>query len=174
VGNNPIKWADSLGLVQDLGNGVTANNGRIISGGSVYNPMEVAAINVMNGVGNPGDNQLLDLASTSIFGPDSVAIIAYGALNPEKVSALLGAGAALTIDAASKATSCPVTNDPGPITYPSVGYKGGEITITGSDSSTPDFRINPLGDWDSDNPDAQLPHYHRRPGIGRHRPWDGW
>jgi hypothetical protein len=165
VGNNPISWYDELGLVADLGDGFLVNNGRILSGGSAYNPMEVAALNIMNGVGNAGDGQLLDLASTSILGPVSVPMIAYGALNPDKVSAILGAGAMM---------SCPPDSDPGPISYPDIGYKGGEITITGPDSLTPDFRINPLGDWGSDNPDAQLPHYHRRPGIGKHRPWDGW
>jgi hypothetical protein len=136
--------------------------------------MEVAAVNVMNGVGNSGDYQLLDLSTTSIFGPDSVSMIAQGALNPEGTSAGLGGIATMTVVATGEATSCPLHSDPGPIDYPTLGYKGGEITITGPDSSTPDVRINPLGDWDSDNPGAQLPHYHRRPGIGRHRPWDGW
>jgi RHS repeat-associated protein len=49
-----------------------------------------------------------------------------------------------------------------------IGWKGGEITITRPGCSTPDFRINPFGD------DYWPPHYHRRPGIGKHRPWEGW
>jgi len=56
---------------------------------------------------------------------------------------------------------------------PLVGWKGGEITFTNPGASSPDFRINPFGDWDSDNPSARLPHYHSRPGIGNHRPWEG-
>jgi len=42
-----------------------------------------------------------------------------------------------------------------------VGWKGGEITLTRPGAQTPDWRFNPLG------------HYHRRPGIGQHRPWEG-
>jgi hypothetical protein len=56
---------------------------------------------------------------------------------------------------------------------PLVGWKGGEMTFTNPGSQTPDFRINPFGDWDSGNPYGRLPHYHRRPGIGNHRPWEG-
>lgn len=46
-----------------------------------------------------------------------------------------------------------------------VGWKGGEITL--SALSDPNRRINPFGDqnWP--------PHYHRCPGIGKHRPWEG-
>ena len=38
----------------------------------------------------------------------------------------------------------------------------------------PNFRINPTGDWNSNNPYARWPHYHRRGpgGIGKHRPWE--
>jgi RHS repeat-associated protein len=60
----------------------------------------------------------------------------------------------------------------------SIGLKGAdfgtEITFTRPGAATPDLRINFLGDWDSTNPNAQLFHYHRRPGIGKHRPWEGW
>ena len=49
-----------------------------------------------------------------------------------------------------------------------IGWKGGEITFTRPGCNTPDFRINPFGD------DDWPPHYHRRPGIGKHRPWQGW
>jgi RHS repeat-associated protein len=49
-----------------------------------------------------------------------------------------------------------------------IGWRGGEITFTRPGCKTPDFRINPFGD------DDWPPHYHRRPGIGRHRPWEGW
>lgn len=48
-----------------------------------------------------------------------------------------------------------------------IGWKGGEITFTRPGCKTPDFRINPFGD------DDWPPHYHRRPGIGKHRPVGG-
>lgn len=49
-----------------------------------------------------------------------------------------------------------------------IGWKGGEFTLTRPGAPTPDWRVNPFGDqnWP--------PHYHRRPGIGKHRPWEGW
>jgi len=48
-----------------------------------------------------------------------------------------------------------------------MGWKGGEITFTRPGAPTPDWRINPFGG------SGYPPHYHRRPGIGKHRPWDG-
>ena len=33
-------------------------------------------------------------------------------------------------------------------------------------SKSPDFRFNPLGDWDNPNPNARPPHWHQRPRIG--------
>jgi RHS repeat-associated protein len=58
-------------------------------------------------------------------------------------------------------------------TGPTVGWRGGEITLTRQGAKSPDFRLNPFGDWGSSNPYARRPHYHRRPGIGKHRPWEG-
>ncbi len=55
-----------------------------------------------------------------------------------------------------------------------VGWKGGEITFTPPGRPTPDFRINPKGNWKNPkNGTERLPHFHRRPGIGKHRPWEG-
>jgi len=54
-----------------------------------------------------------------------------------------------------------------------IGLKGGEITLTKPGSTTPDVRINPTGNSKSTDPKGKLPHYHRRPGIGNHRPWQG-
>ena len=51
-----------------------------------------------------------------------------------------------------------------------VGYKGREITLTKPGSRTPDIRINPFGG--KGNGWEKYPHYHRRPGIGKHRPWE--
>jgi hypothetical protein len=55
-----------------------------------------------------------------------------------------------------------------------VGWKGDELTLKNPASpfDGPDFRLNPFGDWDNGNPYAQRPHWHRRPGIGKHRPWE--
>jgi RHS repeat-associated protein len=58
-----------------------------------------------------------------------------------------------------------------------MGYllcKGDEIVVNRN------FRINPIGDWDSKNPYGKPPHYHYRPGNppppgqsrNRHRPWE--
>jgi hypothetical protein len=48
-----------------------------------------------------------------------------------------------------------------------LGWKGGEITLTRPGNLTPDFRLNPFGG------SGFPPHYHRRPGIKHHRPWQG-
>ena len=59
--------------------------------------------------------------------------------------------------------------------YAKPDWKGGEITLTKPGANTPDWRLNPFGDSKSLNPNAQRPHYHRRPGIENHRPWErGW
>jgi hypothetical protein len=42
-----------------------------------------------------------------------------------------------------------------------IGWKGGEVTLTKQGANSPFFRLDPKG------------HYHRRPGIGKHRPWEG-
>ena len=82
-----------------------------------------------------------------------------------ETTALAGSGAASTaagglilLDAAG------ITN----MGETQIGWKGGEITFTKPGCKTPDFRFNPLGD------DNWPPQYHRRPGIGKHRPWEGW
>jgi RHS repeat-associated protein len=59
-----------------------------------------------------------------------------------------------------------------------VGWKGGEIIFTKPGKPTPDVRISPFGHPNNSrapksNPDRELPHYHRRPGIDKHRPWEG-
>jgi hypothetical protein len=48
-----------------------------------------------------------------------------------------------------------------------MGWRGGEITFTRPGASTPDWRVSPFGGH------GHPPHYHRRPGIGKHRPWQG-
>lgn len=49
-----------------------------------------------------------------------------------------------------------------------IGWKGGEATFTRPGAATPDLRVNPFGG------SGYGPHYHRRPGIGKHRPYQGW
>ncbi len=58
-------------------------------------------------------------------------------------------------------------------TGPTVGWKGGEITLTKQGAKTADLRFNLFGDRNSTNPLGRRPHYHRRPGISKHRPWEG-
>ncbi len=61
------------------------------------------------------------------------------------------------------------------------GLKGGELTHTSPGKTSPDFRGSPTGhhggptgNFDPKGGMApRLPHYHRRPGIGKHRPWEG-
>lgn len=53
-----------------------------------------------------------------------------------------------------------------------MGVRGGELIFTPRGKSSPDVRINPFGDWDSGKWQGRLPHYHRRPGIDKHRPWE--
>jgi RHS repeat-associated protein len=48
-----------------------------------------------------------------------------------------------------------------------IGWRGGEITLTFPGRPTPDWRFNPFGGH------GWPPHYHRRPGIRKHRPWQG-
>ena len=56
------------------------------------------------------------------------------------------------------------------------GWRGGELTFKNPASpfSGPDFRLNPFGDWKNPDPYARPPHWHQRPGIGRHLPWEWW
>jgi hypothetical protein len=51
---------------------------------------------------------------------------------------------------------------------------GGELRLKDPTSpfGSPDFRFNPFGDWDNSNPLSRRPHWHQRPGIGKHRPWE--
>ncbi|MEW6609294.1 MAG: hypothetical protein AB1414_17935 [bacterium] len=49
-------------------------------------------------------------------------------------------------------------------------FKGGEVVIRQGGKTQ--LRINPTGNPDGDPP-SDRPHYHRRPGIGKHRPWQG-
>jgi uncharacterized protein RhaS with RHS repeats len=72
-------------------------------------------------------------------------------------TAATAAGGLILLDAAG------ITN----IGETQIGWRGGEITFTRPGCKTPDFRIDPFGD------DDWPPHYHRRPGIGHHPPWDG-
>jgi len=57
-----------------------------------------------------------------------------------------------------------------------VGWRGGEFTLKNplSPFKGADFRLNPTGDWGNGNWKSRLPHWHSRPGIGGHMPWDLW
>lgn len=104
VTNDPINAIDPLGLAQDLGNGGQAYNGRIISGGSRHNPVEVALANVMNGVGTQGDYDLLGkYAPTGV----SLGLILAGVLDPDGMSSRLGSNATGMVVAAGQRGGCP-------------------------------------------------------------------
>jgi len=64
--------------------------------------------------------------------------------------------------AAATAVTTAIGAGTGAIPNWSIGWKGGEITLTRPGAPTPDWRFNPIKG-----------HYHRRPGIGQHRPWEG-
>jgi RHS repeat-associated protein len=55
---------------------------------------------------------------------------------------------------------------------PTVEWRGGEIVLEKNGNRF--LRVNPTGNWKSNSWQEKLPHYHRRPGIGKHRPWEGW
>lgn len=70
-------------------------------------------------------------------------------------------------DISTTAAVMAITLDQLPIGNADIGWKGGELTFTRPGASTPDLRINPCGG------SGYPPHYHGRPGIGKHRPWEG-
>jgi RHS repeat-associated protein len=55
---------------------------------------------------------------------------------------------------------------------PTISWRGGEIVLEKGGNRF--FRINPFGNWKGKQWQERLPHYHRRPGIGKHRPWEKW
>ena len=61
-------------------------------------------------------------------------------------------------------------------TGPIIGWQGGEMTLT-SQAGDKFFRVAPLGNSGAPgqtNPwFRRITHFHRRPGIGKHRPWQG-
>ncbi|MBK7545452.1 MAG: discoidin domain-containing protein [Elusimicrobia bacterium] len=57
-------------------------------------------------------------------------------------------------------------------TGPIIGWRGGEIVLEKGGNRF--FRLNPFGNWRGKTWKEKIPHYHRRPGIGKHRPWEGW
>jgi RHS repeat-associated protein len=71
-------------------------------------------------------------------------------------------GERVAVGTAVVATGVAIAAGTGAIPNWSVGWKGGEITLTKPGAPTADWRFNP-----------SKFHYHRRPGIGRHRPWEG-
>ena len=176
VQNNPVNRIDPLGLE---GNPISStlpglsgawNSNPAGGGGSFYGPglyqslanqqanddaaAQQASIDAYNAT-VPSDFQL---------GPDGQT---HDGISDESMNALAVAGALDGMGELAGAGMNAISK------CPKIGWKGGEMTFTPQGSLTPDLRINPTGDWDSPNPFAQLPHYHRRPGIGKHRPWEG-
>jgi RHS repeat-associated protein len=108
---------------------------------------------------------------------DWASVAAAGATNPlgqtEKGPgwAYWGTRASLACAAAAAATALGLMGleavGVSEIGSANMGWKGGEITFTRPGAPTPDWRVNPFGG------EGWPPHYHRRPGIGKHRPWEG-
>jgi RHS repeat-associated protein len=74
--NDPVNRADPMGLYEYDGgegnfdgSGVSSNAGRIINGGVVYNPVEVAMLNTINGVGSQADGNLITKFAPTGFLP---------------------------------------------------------------------------------------------------------
>ncbi len=180
VGNNPINYFDPLGLLwyDDLATyvGNSTSAAKNIVNNSVP-PLVATAINTSIDLGR-------SLASLpAAIGHLGEATGATGEIGNEPVLqpiSHLGEGtgtyfgnptlensAGVFQDISTTAGVMAITLDQLPIGNADIGWKGGELTFKRPGASTPDLRINPCGG------SGYLPHYHRRPGIGKHRPWDG-
>ena len=159
IGNNPINHYDPLGLaIGDWWDARTwFNSGFTESWSDSANSIGQALGGALAG----NWDQVADAYDTGPLGQtkDADPVTKYG------TRAAIGTATVCTAAAASlMGLEAAGISDIGET---QIGWKGGEITFTPPGSKTPDFRINPFGD------DNYPPHYHRRPGIGKHRPWDG-
>jgi hypothetical protein len=174
--NSPLNFTDETGLSPDGGSSWASNYAQAL--GSNLNPsnpngtfsqeavamgqsLEGLATGNLAQVAQSYDNN--PLGQTAAFGNSNDAFDLAGYYGTR--AALIGAAAAdLAAGTLIGLEAAGMTD----IGEAEVGWKGGEITLTRPGSPTPDIRINPFGD------DNWPPHYHRRPGIGKHRPWEGW
>jgi RHS repeat-associated protein len=165
VGNNSVNLTDPLGLLwyEDLATWAQTTADRTETWLDFHLPWQIA------GVGDTAVALLAGVAST----PDAISHLGEGTgAWSEDPSWETSPG--LFMDISLSAGILAGGLSPTEIGNSSICWKGGEITFTRPAVATPDLRINPFGDWNSSNPNAQWPHYHRRPGIGTHRPWEGW
>jgi len=159
VGNNPVNFYDPYGLaIGDWWDARTwFNSGFTESWSDSANSIGEALGNAL--AGNWGGVE--DAYDSGVLGQtkDADPFTKYGTRACLAVgsAAAIAAGGLIAADAAGISS----------IGRANMGWKGGEITFTRPGAPTPDWRINPFGG------SGYPPHYHRRPGIGKHRPWDG-
>ncbi len=159
VGNNPVNFYDPYGLaIGDWWDARTwFNSGFTESWSDQANSIGKTWGDVLAGnwsdIGNNYDDSTLGQAEAAGPGVHKATKICIG-------TATAAAAAAAALMAAEAAGISDIGSA-------NMGWKGGEITFTRPGAPTPDWRINPFGG------SGYPPHYHRRPGIGKHRPWDG-
>ena len=180
VGNNPVNFYDPLGLLwyDDLATyvGNSANAAKDIVNNSLPPVIAIAvdtAIDLGNGlasapaaIGHLGEatGATGEIGNEPVLQPLSHLGEGTGTFS---VNPTLENSAGVFQDISTAAGVMAITLDQLPIGKANIGWKGGELTFTQPGASTPDLRINPCGG------SGYPPHYHRRPGIGKHRPWDG-
>jgi RHS repeat-associated protein len=158
VGNRPVSLADPLGLLwyEDLAHWARKNADYYERALDFNLPWQVA------GVGDTGLELLAGLLST----PDAISHLGEGT-GTWSVDPCWETSPGLFMDISMTSGILAGAFAPTEIGNSSVGWKGGEVTFTRAGARTPDLRINPFGG------SGYPPHYHRRPGIGNHRPWEG-
>jgi RHS repeat-associated protein len=171
--NSPANFTDKTGLAPgDWWDPRTPGN--VWSQSNPFNPngaMWNTATSIGDSISGIATGNWSQVANAYDYGPmgqtaNGPAWAYYG----ERAS-VTGAGAAAGAAATLMALEATGVTDIGETT---IDWRGGEIRFTRPGCKTPDFRINPFGDWDNPNKLSKRPHYHRRPGIGKHRPWEGW
>jgi len=187
VGNNPISYTDPLGLF--LGTPLSAGEwfGSAFSGageGLFYagKGLVTAPYRLGQGVVS-GYEQIGGLIGDAIVDPSFGSDLANMASNPWETAQAAGSAAADIGRGIVHDVKCKSQTSEGrgelwgdlafttfsgiAAKYPnySVGWRGGELTFTPPGGTSPNVRINPTGG------SGYPPHYHRRPGIGKHRPW---
>jgi RHS repeat-associated protein len=179
-GNDPVNGGDPLGLLWYDDLAAYVGNSAIAAKNIVNNsvpPLVAAAINtpidlgrglasIPAAIGHFGEatGATGQIGNEPVFQP--ISHLGEGA-GTFSVNPTLENSAGVFQDISTTAGVMAITLDQLPIGNANIGWKGGELTFTRPGALTPDFRINPCGG------SGYPPHYHWRPGIGKHRPWDG-
>jgi len=180
VGNNPINLYDSFGLAWYDDTAAYWQNQGAAAKNIVNNSGSVLLATLVNSVIDVGVGVV---SAPAVVGNIGTATGTTGQYIDEPVLqplVNLGSGAGTYSADSSLANAAGLAQDVStaagvlalglnqlPIGNAAIGFKGGEITFTPPGAKTPDLRVNPCGG------SGYPPHYHRRPGIGKHRPWEG-